>query len=179
MVKLTGWLDWLFEGASRRSGISKEHISAQVGGEIVGNVLEFVSGMFAKGWLKPAVNAIAGVLALGYGLYARDVDDRLRRELLAIGSHLSLSALKEMKSSEVKESLSSFKESLEAGNIEAALSTILATPEEAMSIFAAPTTTGRPVVIVQMPESWSPVAAPPPSAGEEEQGINIPSPSAI
>jgi len=179
MVKLTSWLDGLFEGASRRSGIPKEHISAQVGGELIGNVLEFISGMFAKGWFKPAVNGIAGVLALGYGLYARDVDDRLRRELVAIGSHLSLTAVKEMRSPEVKESLSSFKEHLKAGNIEAALSTILATPEEVMSVLTAPTATARPAVIVPMPESPPPITAPPPSAGAGEQGGGVPAPSAI
>jgi hypothetical protein len=118
-------------------------------------------------------------LALGYGLYARGVDDRLRRELIAIGSHLSLSAVKDMRNPEVKESLSSFKEYLKAGNIEAALSTILTTPEEAMSILAAPAAPTRPVVIAPMPKSRPPTAAPSPSAGAGGQGMGIPAPSAI
>jgi hypothetical protein len=133
LVELTKLLDELFTEPARRTGIPREQLSAQIGGEVIGNVLEFISGLFAKGWLKPAINGSAAIIALGYSMFAKDVPERLRRELIPIGTHLAMSAIKDMANPEVVSSLQSFRAQLKAGNVHGALSAVLATPEEIKS----------------------------------------------
>jgi len=161
-------LDGLTEGASRQTGIPKEHISASIGGEFIGAVLETVSGLFSKGWLHPAVNALAGAIALGYSVYGKDVPERLRRELMSLGSHLAFRALELVKFVEFKASLEAFTRYLKAGDINAALSTILKTPGEVATALGIPVGPAPAQVRVASPVI-SPRASPPRPATQTTQ----------
>jgi hypothetical protein len=169
MVTLTSWLDGLMADASRRTGIPREQLSAHIGGEFIGTMLEVISGLFSKGWVHPVVNGIAGAIALSYAVFARGVSERLRREMLSLGSHLAFRALELVKAGEFSRSLSETAAAIRTGGIGAALSTVLATPEEVMAKIAgtSPPTqvvTTAPVGVASMrPISPSPATPPPPS----------------
>jgi len=162
MVTLTSWLDGLMADASRRTGIPREQLSAYVGGELIATALEVVGDLFSKGWLKVAVDALAGAIALGYGVYGRDVPERLRREMIQIGSHLAFRALELVKFSEFWSSLRVTAEAIARGDINAALASVLKTPMEVMAttIGLASTTVTAPAYEVTPPPTPPPAPAP-------------------
>lgn len=161
MVTLTSWLDGLMAEPSRRTGIPREQLSAHIGGEFIGSVLEVVSGLFSKGWLRVAVNAVAGIIALGYATYATGVSERLRREMLSMGSHLVFRSLELVKLSEFWSSLSSTAEAIKTGDVNAILSSVLKTPSEVATEIVGATTTYAP--------TSAPMTFPPPVPQEQAQ----------
>jgi len=165
LVTLTSWLDGLMAEASRRTGIPREQLSAHVGGELIGTVLEVVGGLFSKGWLRVVVDAVAGGIALGYGVYGRDVPERLRREMIQLGSHLAFRALELVKFSEFWSSLQATADAIKRGDVNAALASILKTPTEVMAatVGLAPTPPPAPAPTYAV----TPPPTPPPTpAGE-------------
>ena len=133
MVSLTKLFDVWFSGVEAATGIPREQLSAHVGSEVVASILEYVSGLFAKGWLKPVINAVAGGVALGYAVYGAGVPERLRRELMSLGAHLALRALELVRFAEFKRSLESFVTALQQGNVDAALAEVFKAPEDVLS----------------------------------------------
>jgi hypothetical protein len=168
MVTLTSWLDGLMAEASRRTGIAREQLSAHIGCELIATVLEVISDLFSKGWLKVAVNALAGCIALGYGVYGRDVPERLRREMIQIGSHLAFRALELVRFQEFWSSLQATAEAIKRGDVNAALASVLKTPTEVMAatvgLVPAPTTVTAPAYVVTPPPA--PPTPQPAPAGE-------------
>jgi len=133
MVHLTDWLDGLMAGPSRKTGIPREQLSAHLGGELIGTLLEEISGIFAKDWAKPVVDSIAGVIALGYGIYGKNVDERFRRELLQMGEHLALRALELIRTPAFSNKLKDFASHLATGDVGGALSLMIKTPNEVLA----------------------------------------------
>jgi len=131
-ISITGWLDPAFRYFAEQSGIPIDQYSSQVGGEGIGTALEVVADFFTKGWLNKAVQAVAGLIADGYAIWGKDVPMRLRRELLALGTH-ELLRIVDPKPSDVIEfrrSLDSFVRAAQRGDWNAALSSVLRTPSE-------------------------------------------------
>lgn len=131
-ISITSWLDPALKYFSDQSGIPVDQYSSQVGGEGIANVLEMSADFFTKGWLNRAIQGGAGLIATGYAVWGKDVPDRLRRELLAIGTH-ELFRVVEAKPDEVlevRQSLTDFIASAQAGDWNSALSSVLTTPAE-------------------------------------------------
>ena len=84
---MTGWLDPVLGWFATKSGIPISDYSAQFGGEAIGNGLELIADYFTKGWLDKLTQFGAGALASGYAVLGTGVDTRLRKELLALGTH--------------------------------------------------------------------------------------------
>jgi hypothetical protein len=154
--------------ASRRTAIPREQLSAHVGGEMIATVLEVVGDLFSRGWLKVAVDALAGAIALGYGVYGRDVPERLRREMIQIGSHLVFRALELVRFQEFWSSLQVTATAIKRGDINAALASVLKTPTEVMAatvgLALVPTSVVAPSYVVTPPPA--PPTSPPVPAGE-------------
>jgi hypothetical protein len=135
-VSITGWLDPVFKYFAEQSGIPIEQYSAQVGGEGIGTALEVVADFFTKGWLNKSIQAVAGLIADGYAIWGKDVPTRLRRELLALGTH-ELLRLVDPKPSDVIEFQRSLSVSIDAakrGDWNAFLASVLRTPSEIQSM---------------------------------------------
>lgn len=173
MVTLTSWLDGLMAEPSRRIGIPREQLSAHIGGEFIGSLLEVVSGLFSKGWLHVAVNAAAGAIALGYATYATGVPERLRREMLSLGAHLAFRALELVRMGEFWRSLGITLEALKTGDINAVLSSVLKTPSEVVAEVVGAEVTCAPVTAALPPayEVTSPTPAPAPQQIPEQAGV--------
>jgi hypothetical protein len=153
--------------ASRRTGIPREQLSAHVGGELIGTVLEVVGDLFSKGWLKVVVDAVAGGIALGYGVYGRDVPERLRREMIQLGSHLAFRALELVNFSEFWSSLQATAAAIKRGDVNAALASILKTPTEVMAATVGLAPTPPPAPTPAPTYAVTPPPTPPPTpAGE-------------
>ena len=131
-ISITSWLDPALKYFSEQSGIPVDQYSAQVGGEGIANALEMSADFFTKGWLNRAIQGGAGLIASGYAVWGKDVPDRLRRELLAVGTHelLRVVEVKPDEVLEVRQSLESFISSAQAGDWNSALSSVLTTPAE-------------------------------------------------
>ncbi len=139
-VSITGWLDPALRYFAEQSGIPVDQYSSQVGGEGIGTALEVVADFFTKGWLNKAVQAAAGLIADGYAIWGKDVPMRLRRELLALGTH-ELLRIVDPKPSDVIEfrrSLDSFVRAAQRGDWNVALSSVLRTPSEIQAMVGVP-----------------------------------------
>ena len=166
MVTLTSWLDGLMAEPSRRTGIPREQLSAHIGGEFIGSVLEVVSGLFSKGWLSVVVNAVAGVIALGYATYATGVPERLRREMLSMGSHLAFRSLELVKFSEFWHSLRATAEAIKTGDVNAVLSSVLKTPSEVAAEIL-----GAGATYTPLPAPLTPPPRTPPAPTPTPEGV--------
>jgi len=135
-VSLTAWLDPVMDYFAKQAGIPTDQYSAQVGGEGIATALEVVADLVTVGWLNKAVQFIAGLIASSYAIWGKDVPTRLRRELIALGTHELLRIVNPKPSEirEVQESLSRFIEGLKEGNMEKAMSAILRKPGEFMML---------------------------------------------
>ena len=169
MVRLTSWADPLVAEIARRTGIPREHLAVGLGGELLANVLEQVSGLFTKGLGKVAVDAVAGSIAVGYAVFGKDVPERLRRELLTVGSHLLLRILEAANYVEFKAQLDSFINALRTRGLAYAVSSMFATPGEVMAKLglgtrgvAVATPPGR-VAVTVVPPTATPAPTPTPS----------------
>ena len=154
-VSLTAWLDPAFEYFAREAGIPVSQYSSQVGGEGIAVSLEALADFFTKGWLNKAVQFIAGLIASGYAIWGRDVPTRLRRELLAVGTHELLRIVnpKPSEVDEVRRSLENFISAVQRGDWNAALASVLRTPAEIQAMLGAP--------------APAPTPTPPPAPTEE------------
>jgi hypothetical protein len=151
---------------SRRTGIPREQLSAHIGGEFIGSVLEVVSGLFSKGWLSVVVDAVAGIIALGYATYATGVPERLRREMLSMGSHLLFRSLELVKFSEFSRSIRATAEAIKTGDINAILSSVLKTPSEVAAEVVGGEVAHVPTEAVSLPITYE---VTPPQAPEQVQ----------
>jgi len=131
-VTITKWLDPALKYFAEEAGIPIEQYSSQVGGEGIGVGLEAIADFFTKGWLNKTIQVIAGLIADGYAIWGKDVPVRLRRELLALGTH-ELLRFVDPKPSDVIEfqrSLPQFIDGMRRADYNAALASILRTPGE-------------------------------------------------
>jgi hypothetical protein len=161
-VSITSWLDPVFKYFAEQSGIPLDQYSSQVGGEGIGVGLEIIADFFTKGWLNKTIQAVAGLIADSYAIWGKDVPTRLRRELLALGTH-ELLRFVDPKPSDVIEFQRSLSVSIDAatrGDWNAFLASILRTPSEiqAMVGVVAPPALAPPPSI--------PPAPPPAPTGE-------------
>jgi hypothetical protein len=171
-VSITGWLDPVFKYFAEQSGIPLEQYSSQVGGEGIGTALEVVADFFTKGWLNKTIQAVAGLIADGYAIWGKDVPTRLRRELLALGTH-ELLRFVDPKPSDVIEfqrSLSTFIDSVHRGDWNAALASVLRTPSEIQTMVGA-------VALPVLPPAPTPAAPPPPAPTEGKYEVKPESPT--
>lgn len=134
---LTGWLDPIFSPLARRAGIPVAEYSAQVGGEGIGVALEVLSDMFTKGWFNKFIQVGAGLLATGYAVLGRGVPARLRRELLAIGTHEILRIADiDQNYSEIESSFNQTAQAIKNGDWNGALASMIKSPAEVQSKIA-------------------------------------------
>jgi hypothetical protein len=134
---ITGWLDPALKYFADQAGIPVSDYSAQVGGEGIGVALECIADLFTKGWFNKAIQFVTGLVATGYAVWGRDVNIRLRRELLALGTHELLRVVDPKPSDiiEARESLSKFISAVSRGDWNGALAAILRTPDELRNMF--------------------------------------------
>jgi hypothetical protein len=138
-VSITSWLDPVFRYFAEQSGIPLDQYSSQVGGEGIGVGLEIIADFFTKGWLNKAIQVAAGLIADGYAIWGKDVSTRLRRELLALGTH-ELLRFVDPKPSDVIEFQRSLSVSIDAvkrGDWNAFLASVLRTPSEIQAMVGA------------------------------------------
>jgi hypothetical protein len=133
---ITGWLDPLFKYFAEQSKLPVEDISANQGGEAIGVAMEVVSNIFTKGFLNKGIQFLAGLIADGYAIFGKDVSPRLRKELLAMGTHelLRIATMTPDEVKEFQESLKSFMEAVQKGDWNSALASVLRTPSEVKSM---------------------------------------------
>jgi hypothetical protein len=138
-VSITGWLDPVFKYFADQSGIPLEQYSSQVGGEGIGTALEVVADFFTKGWLNKTIQVVAGLIADGYAIWGKDVPMRLRRELLALGTHELLRFVDPKPSDiiEFQRSLSVGIDAVKRGDWNTFLASILRTPSEIQAMVGA------------------------------------------
>jgi len=169
-VSITSWLDPVFKYFAEQSGIPLDQYSSQVGGEGIGTALEIVADFFTKGWLNKTVQVVAGLIADGYAIWGKDVPTRLRRELLALGTH-ELLRFVDPKPSDVIEFQRSLSVSIDAakrGDWNAFLASVLRTPPEIQSMLG---------VVAPLPPAPSPLPPPAPSGeGRYEVKSEAPTP---
>lgn len=139
-VSITGWLDPALRYFAEQSGIPVDQYSSQIGGEGIGTALECVADFFTKGWLNKGIQFVAGLIASGYAIWGKEVPTRLRRELLALGTHELLRIVDPKPSDiiEARQSLDSFIRGIQRGDWNAALSSILRTPAELRTFLGLP-----------------------------------------
>jgi hypothetical protein len=166
---ITAWLDPVLEYFARTAGIPTEQYVAQVGGEGIGFGLELLADTFTKGWFNKAVQGLTGLIATSYAVFGRDVPVRLRRELLALGTHELLRLVK-MSPADVEEfrrSLVASVNALKRGDVDALLASILRTPTEIAIALGIYTPTPRPA------PTPAPAPAPAPAPKAEEAGVEV------
>jgi hypothetical protein len=171
-VSITSWLDPVFKYFAEQTGIPLDQYSSQVGGEGIGVGLEIIADFFTKGWLNKTIQAMAGLIADSYAIWGKDVPTRLRRELLALGTH-ELLRFVDPKPSDVIEFQRSLSVSIDAakrGDWNAFLASVLRTPSEIQSMVGvvAPPALAPPPL---------PPAPPPAPTGEGRYEVKFESPT--
>jgi hypothetical protein len=160
-LSITGWLDPALKYFAEQAKIPVDQYSAQVGGEGIGVALEAIADFFTKGWLNKGIQFLAGLIADCYAIWGKDVPTRLRRELLALGTH-ELLRIVNPKPSEViefRESLDTFIRAIQRGDYNTALSSVLRTPAEIKAMLGiresapAPTTATPPTQQPSAPQA--------------------------
>ena len=171
-VSITSWLDPVFKYFAEQSGIPLDQYSSQVGGEGIGVGLEIIADFFTKGWLNKTIQVVAGLIADGYAIWGKDVPARLRRELLALGTH-ELLRFVDPKPSDVIEFQRSLSVSIDAakrGDWNAFLASVLRTPSEIQSMVG--------VAAPLAPAPSPPLPLPPPApTGEGRYEVKSESPT--
>lgn len=131
-LSLTRWVEPALEYFARESGIPVDDLAATQGGETIGTGLEVACDFFTKGWFNKAVQGLTGIIANSYAVWGKGVSSRLRKELLALGTHELLRIL-DPAPSEIFTIRSSMDESVAAiqrGDITGFLNSILRSPFE-------------------------------------------------
>lgn len=165
---ITDWMDQLNTRWSELTGIPASELSTHLGGEAFGVLAEIVAGWTTKGWLNKLVQGAAGAIATGYGLLGKDVDTRLRRELLQFGAHEMSRALP-MNPEELEQLRRSFGELIglaKAGKMSAALATGLRTPVELSRAFGSSPVRRTVVRSPTAPPSPAPASSSPAQSSE-------------
>ena len=183
-ISLTSWLDPALEYFARQAGIPVDQYSAQVGGEGIGTGFEILADLFTKGWLNKGLQAATGLLANLYAIFGTDVPTRLRRELLAIGTHELLRVV-DMKPSDAIELADSIREAVEAirrGDFAGFITSGLRRPAEVQTLITALTGIGAPTLAripSAPPPSFTPPAYAPPTlpATVTSSQVKTPAPS--
>jgi hypothetical protein len=171
---ITGWLDPLFKYFAEQSKLSVEDLSANQGGEAIGVAMEVISNIFTKGFLNKGIQFLAGLIADGYAIFGKDVSPRLRKELLAMGTHelLRIATMTPDEVREFQESLKSFMEAVQKGDWNSALASVLRTPSEVRAMLGmsevAPMPSPAPAPL-PAPEQSPPAGSPPAETAEEGQ----------
>ena len=150
---ITGWLDPVADYFAKQAGIPTGDLSAQTGGELIGNGLEALADFFTKGWLNKVIQFAAGATAAGYAIWAPGVSTRFRKEFLALGTHELLRLVDPKPSDYVEVSESFYKtvDGLSRGDWNAALASVLRTPLEYQAMMGV------------HPSAPSPAPTPPPT----------------
>jgi len=158
-VSITKWLDPALEYFARQAGIPVDQYSAQVGGEGIGVALETVADFFTKGWLNKGIQFLAGLIADSYAIWGRGVPTRLRRELLALGTHELLRFVDPKPSDilEVRRSVENSVNALRRGDWNAFFSSVLRSPAELQAMLG--------VVAIPPPPAPAPAKSTPLSTG--------------
>jgi len=162
-ISLTSWLDPALEYFAKQAGIPVDQYSAQVGGEGIGTAFEVLADLFTKGWLNKGLQAATGILADLYAIFGTDVPVRLRRELLAIGTHELLRVV-DMKPSDAIELADSIREAVEAirrGDFAGFIASGLRRPAEVQTLITALTGIGAPARSLGRPSTTPPSYTPP------------------
>lgn len=165
-LSLTGWLDPASKYFAETAGIPVADYSSGVGGEGIGTGLEIVADFFTKDWFNKLIQFGAGGIASLYAIWGSGVSPRLRKELLAVGTHELLRITKIIPEEAAKMQASVFASARAAqrGDWSSFLATILKTPAE----MGFPTPPPAPSPGYTPPE----VAPPPtPEAGPTPSGI--------
>jgi len=166
-ISLTKWLDPALDYFARESGIPVDQYAAQQGGEGIAVGLEVATDFFTKGWLNKAIQAVAGIVANSYAVWGKNVPARLRRELLALGTH-EIFRIADPKPSdiiEVRRSLEDFLSAAQRGDWNAALASILRSPAEIQAMVGVtlppgPAPTPGPVTFAPTPPAVYPTEVP-------------------
>lgn len=137
---ITGWLDPVADYFAKQMGIPTGDLSAQTGGELIGNGLEALADFFTKGWLNKIVQFVAGAMAAGYGVWAPGISSRFRKEFVALGTHELLRLVDPKPSDYVEVSESFFKtvDGFSRGDWNAVLASVLRTPAEYQALMGVP-----------------------------------------
>ena len=116
---------------ARTAGIPESDFVPYEAGEITANITEFLANLFAKGWFNKAVQFIAGLIAVGYGVWGTK-DVKLKKELLMYGTHelLRVIQIHPAETSAIQESITQFSMALKTGNPNAVLQAIVRSPDE-------------------------------------------------
>lgn len=169
-ISITGWLDPALKYFADQSGIPVYDYAAQVGGEGIGTSLELMADIFTKGWLNRLIQGGAGALASGYAVWGKDVPTRLRKELLALGTHEGLRVVNNPLGVQADaESLRAFVEAVMRGDWNSALATMFRTPAElGVRLPGAPPVVTPPGVT---PPLGAPTPSPPVPSGYVVTGL--------
>jgi hypothetical protein len=161
---ITGWLDPALKYFAEQAKIPVDQYSAQVGGEGIGNALEFIANLFTKGFLNKTIQFVTGLIADGYAIWGKDVPLRLRRELLALGTHelLRIINITPEEAVQFRESLDEFISAIQRGDWNAALASILKSPAELKAMF------GLTEKVTPPPASQTPMPTPSAKTKSEE-----------
>jgi len=150
---LTEWLDRFNVRWAELTGVPARELSTHLGGEGLAVITEAIAGWTTKGWLNKLVQATAGVIATGYGLFGRNLDTRTRAELLQFGAH-EMSRAVPMNPEELEELRKSFEDLMTTAKTRGALvalTTGLRTPAEIARATGSVPTAGRVVVRKKTP----------------------------
>jgi hypothetical protein len=159
---LTKWMDPAFEYFARETGIPVDQLVAQQGGEGIGTALEILSDYFTKGWLNKGLQFLVGIAANAYAVWGKDVPPRLRRELIAMGTHelLRILTMSPEESAQFQASLVMFANAVQRRDWNTAATVVFKTPAEMRAVFTA---LGLPVPSAIPRAAPAPTPAPAPS----------------
>ncbi len=146
---LTKWLDPILDYFAKEAGMPVEEYSSRVGGEGLGAAVEGITDYVARSWFSKLVQFIAGAAAGGYATFGKDVNPRLRKELLTFGLHELFRVVDPSPEEIVKmrEEFQKFLDAVTRGDWQEALKWIIRSPEELKKPFeglTAPTSASTP-----------------------------------
>jgi len=173
-ISLTGWLDPALKYFADQAGIPVDQYSSQVGGEGIGVGFEFLADLFSKGWVNKLIQFITGGAATGYAIWGKNVDPRLRRELLALGTHemLRFVELTPSEAIEFRRSIDDFVAAMKRNDIEGMKAAVLRSPSELQAMLGAlGARVARPAVAPTPPVSAS-VKPPAPTVGKGKYSLS-------
>jgi len=163
---LTDWLDGALRGLSAKTGIPAETLSSAVGGELIGALCEAVVDYCTVGWLNKLIQAATGIAATAYAGLGKNVNSRLRAELMEVGTH-EITRVIDPKPQEIEELATSLRNLVEAarrGDWRGVLASGLRNPDQyraAVSLLAQAVKRPSPVVPPPVVTPPPPVTAPP------------------
>ena len=130
-IYLTSLVEPVLGPVARYAKIPESDFVPWVGGELVANIAELVTSLFARGWFAKFIQFIAGLTSTLYAVFG-DTDRRLRTELIAFGIHelMRIIQMSPEETTAIRASLENFMEALKTGDIEAIMASIVKAPDE-------------------------------------------------